>query len=143
MLRCVAHMALVVALVSAGGSAPFAHVHPSSLNHTTALPGEAQAHGHSGHHDAQGAHWHLTGRPPPERSGTSTLVADQHHPRVVPVATLAEARPGVRDTATPALAEVWLAGTAPELSGRPVPVAAESRPNPPPPPVVAARPPPP
>ena len=142
MLQRVAHLLLVVALVSAGGSAPFAHVHRHGHDHTAPQPGEARAHSHAAHHQEQGAHWHLTGRQAADRPGTTTLVGDQHHHAAVAIAAVALQRPSVRDAATRALVEVWEAGIVPALQGRPVPVATNARPNPPPRVLLAARAPP-
>lgn len=145
----VAHVLLVVALVSAGGSAPFAHLHPHSSHHTAPPPDEARADSHSTHQQAhrhgqgqQGAHWHLRGRQAADGPATTTLVGNPHQRASVAIPTVAEKRPGGDDGATPALADVWEAGTVPDPPGRPVPVAANARPNPPPRILLAARAPP-
>ena len=142
MFQRVAHVLLVVALVSAGGSAPFGHVHPPSHHPTAPQPEEAQAHHHAAHHQGQGVHWHLTGRQAPDKPGTTTLVGNGHHHAAVAVATVAVDRPTVRGGATPGLAEVWEAGTVRVGQGRPVPIAANARPNPPPRILLVARAPP-
>ena len=152
MIERFAYVLLIVALVSAGGSAPFAHVHPQSPDHTALQPDtapqpeEARAHSHSAHrhrhHQGQGAHWHLRGRQAADGPATTLVGNRHHHPTTVAVATVAVERLGVRGGATPALADVWEAGTVPDPPGRPVPVAANARPNPPPRILLAARAPP-
>ena len=142
MLQRVTHLLLVVALVSAGGSAPFAHVHRHGHNHAAPQPGEARAHNHAAHHQAQGAHWHLAGHHAADRPGTTTLVGDRHHHAAVAIVAVAVERPSVRGGATRALVEVWEAGIVPAPQSRPVPVATNARPNPPPCILFAARAPP-
>ena len=152
MIERFAYVLLIVALVSAGGSAPFAHVHPQSPDHTALQPDtapqpeEARAHSQSAHrhrhHQGQGAHWHLRGRQAADGPATTTLVGNPHQRASVAIPTVAEKRPGGDDGATPALADVWEAGTVPDPPGRPVPVAANARPNPPPRILLAARAPP-
>lgn len=155
MVQRVAYVLLVAALVSAGGSAPFAHVHPRGPDHTAfqpdtaRQPDEARLDSHSAHQQGhrhrhaqgQGAHWHLTGRQAADAPGLTTRIGSPHH-HPVAVSTVAVERLSVRGGATPALAEVWAAGTVPDPPGRPVPVAANARPNPPPRILLAARAPP-
>ena len=141
MFQCVAHVLLVVALVSAGGSAPFAHVHPHGSHHTAPPPEEARADSHSAHQQrhrhaqGQGAHWHLSGRQAADGPATATLVPNAHQnpPVAVSVSMVAVERLGVRGGGTPALAEGWEAGTVPDPPGRPLAVAAKAGPNNPPP----------
>lgn len=149
MVQRVAYVLLVAALVSAGGSAPFAHVHQRGPDHTALQPDEARLDSHSAHQQGhrhrhaqgQGAHWHLTGRQAADAPSLTTRIGGPHH-HPVAVSTVAVERLSVRGGATPALAEVWAAETVPALPGRPVPVAANARPNPPPRILLAARAPP-
>ena len=145
MFQRVAHVLLVAALVSAGGSAPFAHIHPPDHQNAAPEPDEALAHSapKHHHHQSQGAHSHPTERQTADGTGSTTLVGNPHHPPPVPIATVAVERLSVRATATPALAAVWAPDSAPVPPNRPVPVAANARPNPPPPVALAARAPPP
>lgn len=135
----VARGLLVVVLVSAGASAPLAHVHPAGHDHAALSP---EGHSHAAHHQEQGAHWHLTGRQVPDGPGIPARVGNRHHHAAVAVATVAVERPSVRGGGTPALLEVWEGGTAPDGQGRSVPVAANARPNPPPRILLVARAPP-
>jgi hypothetical protein len=140
--RRLAYVLLVVALVSSGGTAPFAHVHAHGDVHDATQPDEAQAHGHTEHHTDQGAHWHLTTRRAAAPPDTTAVVGMRYHHTQVAVATVAIERPGVRVGSTPALSEAWQVGIVPVLPGRPVPIDANARPNPPPRIVLAARAPP-
>ena len=142
MIHRVAHLLVAVALVSASGSTPFAHVHPDGPHRAAPRATDAPDHSHSGHHQEQGAHWHLTGRQAADRPGSTTLDGDRHHHASVAVATVAVERPSVRGGPIPALAEVWENGVVPDPPSRPTPVAANARPNPPPRIVLAARAPP-
>ena len=162
MLQRVAHVLLVVALVSAGRTAPFAHIHPQDHpgthgrhgalgepgRHHPSEPGATRPHDAAEHQvrhqhpQSLGAHWHPTGRQTAERPGSTTLVGTALRARPVAVATVAVERPGVRAGATPALTTVWVPGGTPVPSSRPVPVATNARPNPPPPAALAARAPP-
>ena len=138
MVQRVAYVLLVVALVSAGGSAPFAHVHPQAPDHTAPRPEKARRDSHSAHRQGQrhrhaqgqGAHWHLTERQAADGPGTTTRVGNPHHNSVA-VSMVAVQRLSVGGNATPALADVWQPGTVPDSKGRPAPVAANARPNPP------------
>ena len=139
-LRRVAHALLVVAFVSTGGLAPFAHVHVSGADHDSGdhgAPGEhgASVHGDEAHqhHQGRAAHWHVpvrhaaVTRDAPPRVGTAP-----HDHAAVPLPTVAEDRPSTRAGATPALVAVWQAGAAPQPIERPSRVAATARSNPPP-----------
>ena len=155
MIERFAYVLLIVALVSAGGSAPFAHVHPQSPDHTALQPDtapqpeEARLDSHSAHRQGhrhrhaqgQGAHWHLTRRLAADGPGTTTRVGNPHH-HPVAVLMVAVERLSVGGNTTHALADVWQAGTGPDPPGRPVPVAANARPNPPPRILLSARAPP-
>lgn len=142
MLCRLAHVLLVVALVSAGGSAPFAHVHAHGHDPATPHADDAPAHNHAGHRPGQGAHWHLNTQQAADSSGATTLGNDPRHHAPVAVATVAVERPSDRGGATPALSEAWEAGIVPDLPGRPVPIDSNARPNPPPRLLLAARAPP-
>ena len=144
MFQRAAHVLLVAALVSAGGSAPFAHVHPPDHQDAAPEPDEALAHSapEHHHHQSQGAHSHPTGRQTAKGPGSTTLVGNPHPPPPVPIATVAVERPSGRAAATPALTAVWASDSALVPPSRPVPVAANARPNPPPPITLAARAPP-
>ena len=142
MIDFVARLLLVVALVSASGSAPFAHIHPHGHDHGAVRLDDAQARNQPAHHQGEGGHWHLTGHHAADTPGTNTLVGDQHRPISVTLETNAIERPTVRIGTTPALVEVREAGIVPAPPARPVPVAANGRPNPPPRTVLGARAPP-
>ena len=142
MIRRLAHALLVVALVSSGGTAPFAHMHAHGDVDVATQPDEAQPHGHSDHHTGPGAHWHLTTPQAAASPGATSLVGIRHHHTQVAVATVAIERPVVRVGGTPALSEAWQVGIVPDLPARPVPIDANARPNPPPRIVLAARAPP-
>ena len=138
----VVRVLLVWALVSAGESMPFAHVHPHGHDHGTPRAEEARALSQSAHHQGQGAHWHLTGRQAVDTPGTDMLVGVRQHHSSVVLPTVAVERPTVGVGATPALVEMWEAVIVPDPPVRPVPVAANARPNPPPRIVLGARAPP-
>ena len=142
MIHRVVRVLLVGTLVSAGGSTPFAHIHPRGHDHGAPRAGDAPAHSQSAHHQGQGAHWHLTGRHVPDAPGTNTLGDTRPHDASVALPTAAVERLSVGVGATPALVEMWAAGIVPDPSGRPMPVAANARPNPPPRIVLGARAPP-
>lgn len=144
MFQRVAHVLFVAMLVSAEGSAPFAHIHPSDHQDAAPEPAEALAHSAPEHHhpQSQGAHSHPTRWQTAEGPGSTTLVGKPHHSPPVPIATVAVERPSVRAAATPALTAMWAPDSVPVPPSRPVPVAANARPNPPPPVTLAARAPP-
>ena len=142
MLQRVAGLLLVIAVVSAGASAPFAHVHPRGHDHEALRLDDVPARGPAAHHHDPGAHWHLTGGQAADTPGTSALVGNRHHHDSVALATVAVARPGIRVGAAPALVAVWEAAIAPDSAGRPVPIAATDRLTPPPRIGLAARAPP-
>ena len=131
MIHRVVRVLLVGALVSAGGSTPFAHVHPHGHGHGAPRAEEARAYSQSAYHQGQGAHWHLTGRQAADTSGTNTLVGARQHHASIALPTVAVERPSVGVGATPSLVEVWEAGIVPDppAPGRRVPVAANARPN--------------
>ena len=124
---------LVVALVLARGSVPFAHVPPNRRS-----PWQRELVGGCQGSADELARVHRHG----QASGTTTLVGDRRHHLSVALATVAVAHPSVRVGATFAVAEVWEAGIAPDFPDQPVPVAANTRPNRPPRVVLAARAPP-
>ena len=142
MIHRVVRVLLVGVLVLAGGSTPFAHVHPHGHDHGTPRAVEARAHSQSAHPQGQGAHWHLTGRQAADTPGTNTLVGARQHHTSVALPTVAVECPSIGVGATPALVEVCEAGIVPGPLGRRVPVAANARPNPPPRIILGARAPP-
>ena len=142
MIHRVVRVLLVGTLVSAGGSTPFAHVHPHGHDHGAPRAGEAPAHSRSAHHQGQGAHWHPTHRHVADAPGTTTLGDIRQHHASVALPTAAVERPSASVGVTPALVEVWAAGIVPDPPGRHVPVATNARPNPPPRIVLGARAPP-
>ena len=60
MVQRLALLLLVVALVSSGASAPFAHVHPPDRHDHG--PASIQVHSHSSNHDSDDTHWHVRGQ---------------------------------------------------------------------------------
>ena len=131
MIHRVASALLVVALVSAGGSAPFAHA-PRPNPRQRAMRARCAR----SIDTAQCVH--RQDRTP----GPTTLVADRHHHLSVALATVSVSRPSVRVGATPALVGFVMAGIVPDLPVQPVPAAANTRPSRHPRIVLAARAPP-
>ena len=128
MIHRVASVLLVLVLVSAGGSDPFARV-PRRNQRPRVMPRGAGRLVDTAEIVRLRGHTLIT----------NTLVGDRHHHQL---ATVADVRPSVRVGATSALVEVGEAGVVPELPGQPVPVAANTRPNRPPRVVLSARAPP-
>ena len=113
----VAGVLLVVALVSTGGSDPFARVPQNRRSPRPRLVvggggssvAETQQHGHA--------------------AGTHSFEGDRPSYLSVTLATVTVAPPSLHIDASPALAELHGAGMVPELPGHPVSVAANTRPH--------------
>lgn len=131
MIHRVAGALLVVALVVAGGLAPFTHVPRNRRS-----PRQRVLVGRGASRVAEPV------SPQGHAPGTNTSVGDRHYHFSVAQPDDAVARPRVRVGTTPGVVEGWDAGIMPELPGRPVPVAVNARPNRPPRVVLAARAPP-
>ena len=141
MIDRIASMLLAVALITAGSSTPFAHLHPQGEGLGVERPGRVHDHTQSAHEHGQGTHWHPVGSQTVDRQ-SSAVSGKRHRDVSVSLDTVAVERLGARVGFTPALAEAWEARVVPDPLEGSVTVASNARPNPPPPGILAARAPP-
>ena len=131
MIQFVWRLLLIVALVSASGSAPFAHVHPDIHAHGSPEHRHDQVQGDSSHDHERTTHWHLTNQQANDPSNTTTLYAGLDHDVSIATNTLAVKRSSDRGNITPPVnLEVRKFNASASLTSQPLRVASDSRPQP-------------
>ena len=134
-------MVLAVVLVIAGGSAPFAHVHPHGEGDGVDQRADVGVNTSPPHDHARGAHWHPVGSHAAERLAI-TISRGHHRHLSVPLDALAVERPNVRIGVAPALVETWTAQVMLDPPFQSASVGSNARAQPPPSRLVTARAPP-
>lgn len=143
MTQRLAFLLLVVALVSSGASAPFAHVHPPDRHDHGPTP--IQIHSHSSDHDhdhnGDDAHWHITGQETHSadnlqrfgsHQGLAVALGESGRHVSVALAAVAVERPTASADAAPSLVRSRQAGIKPDQRGRHLSAQLSHLPNPPP-----------
>lgn len=129
MVQRLALLLLVVALVSSGASAPFAHVHPPDRHDHG--PAAIQVHSHSSTHDSDDAHWHVRGQEAHSAGEFRRFGSSHRHVSVV-LAAVAVGHSTTSADAAPTLVKDRQAVVRPDLWGRYLTVPLSRLPNPPP-----------
>ena len=129
MAQRLALLLLVVAFVSSGASAPFAHVHPpDGHNHG---PASIQVHSHSSTHDSDDAHWHVRGQEAHSAGELRRFGSSHRHVSVAFAAVAVERSTTSADGAQP-LVKDRQSLVRPDPWGRHLTVPLSRLPNPPP-----------
>lgn len=131
MIQSVWRLLLIVALVSASGSAPFAHIHTDIHAHGSPEHRHDQVQGDSSHSHERTTHWHLTDQQANDPSNTTTLSDGLDHDVSIATNTLAVKRSSDRGNIIPPVnLDVHKFNASPSLTSQPLRVASDIGPQP-------------